>query len=293
MRIVILVVFAALLGYAGYWFWWEDGGGNAPISIDYEIEIRGDMPMLRMMGLPRNLRATGDLSVTAIPNAVKLGFDIEMTGMEKTNAEVIVRVDKQVAYSVLHDEEVYSMKKVKLVPKSKSEKGDDDFDWFDVFEAKVDGKWFGEGGEKYFARKHVIKDLGGMSSGGSAFKVELWFSDDIRLGRRHVGTVNKLLRLDSGSLSGQGKGGGDDKRPQLSKDDFPCFPLPLRVSFSFNQQSVGWFALEAKAKRVSRKRVSKRDFEPPAGYEKISEKEFDKKMQKRFPVTGVGRLPGQ
>ena len=56
---------------------------------------------------------------------------------------------------------------------------------------------------------------------------------------------------------------------------------------------MGWFALEAEAKKVSRKRVSKNDFEPPAGYKKISEKEFEKRMKKRFPMAGIGRIPGQ
>ena len=285
---VIVIVLIVLIGLGGYWFYWEGGGSNAPIVVEYDLKTTGKI----MFGpVPLNINANGTLGFLAKPNAFRVNADIDAGIMGKMKISAIYRLDKKKAYLILHDEKVYATDTFSYVPMSDTKKPEDiDFDWYDKFDVKVDGQWFGEKKERYFARKHSPKME--MQPGGPQYKVELWFTDNTELGSRYVKSINKLFRIEfkSDSKTASSIPGitdkGKEKREQFTGIDFPYFPVPLKVVLVYSDQQVGRSSMSLEAKKFSRKRVSSSEFKVPSDYKEISSEDLMKKINDKFPGQG-------
>jgi hypothetical protein len=274
----VLVVFVGLIGFGGYWFYWEDGGGNAPITIEYELNAAANL----RMGMP-SFNVKGDLGLCAMPDRLKISVDMKGQNMGPLNMEILLLLDKKTAYTILPDDEIYSSETFDFVPMSETEKASNgDFDWHEFFNVEVDGKWMGEEDELYYARKHTLKEtpqeLGGL-------KLEIWFTDGTKLGRRYIKGLNKLLRIDSPDGS-EGMplafGTEDMKRPQLTPKDLPYFPIPLKIVVAFNDSRIGRLTFEAEAKKFSRKKCPKGTFQVPSDYDEVEPQELQRKLMEKF-----------
>ena len=304
---IIVIVLVALVGTGTYWFYWEDDGANAPITVEYDLEVEA-----RTRGAnPSYWKVEGDLSIYARPNMIKIDGDIgfRKAGKKKGNIHgvVILRLDKKKVYFVLPEQKVYVEEEFKFAATSRLQKpGESEFDWDKLFKIERDGMWFGEEGEEdeqYFARKHTVieeeeettRELG---QNRETTEGEMWFTNGTKLGRRHIKTLNKIIRIrpkekdkssdpfDWTNLWTEVRPSDDEKLPQLAKEDFPYFPLPLKVVVKDSKRdrnSLKTVSVKLNAGKISRKRISKSEFEPPSGCKKISLEKLVLKIIEQVP----------
>ncbi len=284
---VVLIVFIALIGFGAYWFYWEDGGNNAPITIEYDVSIAS---LSKVGNSWVRSRVDGDINLYMTPNKCKLFSNMDYREGNKKKVtfetEAIIRLDEKKIYLILPEEEIYCEIEFDFVPMSQTKKADnDDFDWSDVFDITVDGKWFGDEKEQYFARKHIFTEkretaVRTAMEAMKGSKLELWFTDETRLGKAYVKGINKLLSIEvdfdefaipGGSQRKKSK----EKRPQREAKDLPYFPIPLEIYVNARHKTTKEaFRMQIGAKKFSRKKLSKSTFNVPSDYKKVSMEKF-------------------
>ena len=293
-----------LIALAAYWWLYDQDGANEPISITYDLEACGKV---EIMNLPFDFHADGTIDVCARPDAVRISVDVDCEQTGPIRLTSILRVDTNVAYTILPDEEVYCVERFDLVPKSQTESPNkDSHEWYDIFEEKVDAKWIGEGEDRYFIRRHLVKKIEDLpknlptpkwilwlSRNLPDIKFDMWFTSDTRIGSRYVDGMNKLLRIKEGPDSDLRvlwlalPASDDGKRPQIAAKCCPYFPVPLRIQAGGTCEDSGTFAVTLEARRFSRRKVSPCEFEPPEGFTEISVEELEKKLYEKNPILGI------
>ncbi len=263
---ITLAVFVAALGFGVYWFWWSDQGANGPITVEGTLSITG-MPALPGVQAPGKV----DFTLQAMPNKLRIDGIVQ-----KQRYCAIIRLDKREMYVLDGGKKTYST---------------EEFDFVDMDQTKPPEKWeqtwpgelkrtaewdfIGIGDGKRFCNKQTMTGLpkevmdatkaapgGGMpglplAEMVKAFKSELWFTAETRLGRRYFGTLNKLARIRE-----VGKGAKqDEKKPQFKYVNLDFFPIPMKAVVS-----AGPLRIEMDVKSFSRKRIPKDVFEVPSDY---------------------------
>ena len=244
---LVVVVLIGLIGFGVYWFYWEEDGANAPVTVEYEISGKGVEfdPRTRKMV---ESEMQGHVNIYATPDKARVDFSIEgsqgKAGKMSMAFGAILRLDKKKLYLMYPEKEIYAVLPLKFVKvKKNGDDNDEEIDWDEILKATVDGEWIGEEGEKYFARKYVPPKL------PPGFTFGLWFTDQTKLGKRYTKGINKLLRSEPdpdeeddpvadffGAFMGKSKTA--EERPQLKHPDYPFFPLPAKVEIRIRDQKT-------------------------------------------------------
>ena len=285
---VVLIVFLVLLAIGGYWFYWEDGGANAPITVEYDISSTAWMLLGNRWV---TTEVDGDLNVYATADKLKIALHLEFRtqGRKATDFRIegILRLDEKRLYLILPDEKIYTEDKFDFVPKSQIKKPKGiDIDWFRVFDVKIDGRWFGPKDERYFARKHIpnAKEIEQLKAQMPGLIIELWFTRDIRAGNGYLKGINKLLRIGDveKEIQKNVKKKGE-KRPQLASIDLAYFPLPAKIFFYAKNPITGELRrIDITATQFSRRKIPESVFKVSSEYKKISFTDFMKKLGEKM-----------
>lgn len=309
---ITLIVLISLVGFGAYWFYWEEEGANAPIVSNYDIM----MTVLEKKGNAiTKYDMDGYLNVYAIKDQAKFETKINIKKQNKKITEIkfdaIFRLDKQKLFLILPDSKVYFEKEFTLVPTSQAEKpGKSDFVWRDNFELAVDGLWFGNDKEKYYAIKQVPKgkEWDEWLKQAPGTKIELWFTSDTKLGSNYINLINKMLRMDMNwekEMGGLKAGvalpkisgsGSKDKRTQLAKSDLPYFPIPLKIYFETietdptNPANKNHIKITATSKEFSRKKIQKSEFNVPTDYKKVNFEQFMQELMMKLMALAMSQM---
>lgn len=249
--IVVLVI-----AVGAFWFFYYEEGANKPIAIEGTLTVSGS-------GVPMAVK-DARVSMYATPKKLKINAEIN-----NEKVDFILRLDKEIMLIIDHSSRKYSEIEFKYVGKDKVKSPDDSsFKWEDLFDIKVDSGYVGDESDKVFCRKLSLKNAPG--------KYEIWLTRDIKIGRSYIKAVNKLLKIDPINIPNMPKGGGG-KRPQIRYQNMEYCPIPLKIDVAMAQ---GQYRINMKweAKKISRKSISKNEFEVPSDFTKIGIKD----MQKQF-----------
>ena len=274
---VTLAVLVLAIALGVYWFWWSDQGANKPITVEGTLTVSG------MPSLPGSPAASGphkiDFTLQTVPNKVRISARIQ----GRTIAQ-IVRLDKRETYYVDEKSKKYAVEEFDLMDMDQTklyEKGKET--WPSEFTRTPDWEYVGRDEEKWFCNRQTLtglpKDMtdavkGAAAAGPAAamfeamfknVKIEVWFTSETRVGRRHFRTLNKFIRVrEVGSKVKEG-----EKRPQFEYVNLAFFPIPLRANVSLGQMKM-----ELEVRRLSREKIAKDAFEVPAGFVKVSKQEI-------------------
>jgi hypothetical protein len=261
-----------------YWFWWQDQGANAPITVKGTLSVSG-MPGMGTSGSAPKI----DFTLQTIPNKVRVSGDVQG---QKVSA--IVDLSKRTVYVLNDSKRKYGEEEFEYVDMPQTElHGSKDETWPKEFKRTSDWEYIGAGDGRRFCNKQTFsasaadamdaaKGIPGISlpqlpaTGDTSGKVEgeMWFTAETRLGKRHFSTLNKLTRIREVGKGTKTK----EKRPQYKYVNLDFFPIPMKGKVS--SQAMGMrMTLQMDAKSLSRKKISKDVFEVPSGYTKVDIKE--------------------
>lgn len=309
---ITLIVLIALAGLGAYWFYWNEEGANSPIRSNYDII----MTILEKKGNAiTRYDMDGYLNLYAIKDRAKFETKINIKKQNKKIADlkfdVIFRLDTLKLFLILPDSKVYFEKEFTLVPASQAEKpGKSDFVWQENFETAIDGEWFGNDKEKYFAIKQVPKgkEWEEWKKQMPGTKIELWFTSDTKFGSYYVNLINKILRMDMNWEKEMGGlkdvialpkitgGSSENKRTQLSKSNLPYFPIPLKMYFETiesdprNPANKNHIRITATSKEFSRNKIQKSEFIVPADYKKVNFEQFMQELMMKLMALAMSQM---
>jgi hypothetical protein len=279
---VTLAVLVLAIALGVYWFWWSDQGANSPITLEGTITVSG-VPTIPGVSAPGG-QQKADLTLQVLPNKVRV-----LQHAQGQTANVIIRLDKREIYYIDTKNKKYALEEFDLVDKSETElqeKGEET--WSSDFTRTPEWGYVGTGEDKRFCNRQTATGLPKVfvniattwAGKGSAaaiietmfknMKLELWFTPEMRFGRRHFSTLNKLLRIRKVGSGVKQEG----KRPQFEYVNLAFFPIPLRAVVSQGQMKI-----EVEVKRVSRGKISKDVFEVPSGFTKVSKQEISSALK--------------
>jgi hypothetical protein len=295
---ITLAVLVILIGFAAYWFYWEESGANAPMTINYNLSFTA---VEKQGNSFIKWDVSGDLDFYATPDKAKIeaNFDFKKQNKKIANIKIagILRLDTKKIYLMLPDSKEYCEKEFDFVPLSETEKtSSDKSQWLENFALMPDSEWFGSENEKYYARKQVPKSKSweNFKKMNPDAKIEFWFTDDSKLGNRYIKGLNKLIRIDMDlekEMGNMAKGksstktkakSSNSKRPLMARQDLPYFPLPMKIFIDAKDpKTKAPGRITIIADKFSRAKIEKSEFEVPKDFKKITVEKFGEEVMKK------------
>jgi len=259
---IIIGLVILLLAFGAYSFYFSQGGGNRPITI--EGTLQGKDPLTGKSVIQ-------DYRINITPS--KVSFNSKTP--EKVNFSLILRFDKKKIYLVNNDKKKYSVLEFKYIGKDKVKDWEEtDLTWWKSFDATIDGANIGTDSEKFFCKKFTLKK--------APLNVNVWFTRQTKFGRAYIRALNNLARVEIINAPEKFKNIFDFGDRKFRGKDLEFFPIPLKADMRISMPGMKTGAIW-EAKIISRDKIEKDVFEVPETYEEIDVSEMVQELDSITP----------